>query len=142
MIPDLRETNIDGLDEKIDKCSPYDYIKSICQKKPLTEHQLDRFEKDYPMWVINRWLLGTVPTAIININNWGNIPKKFHYEYLYRTVKKMSYIPAMTLKAFSEEKDIKMISTFYKVDLEEAKHLSKYINKEELKEISKFYKNK
>lgn len=140
MIANLQKIQLKTEKSKIESFSPYDYMKSICMKEPLTEEQLARFETDYQPYVINRWLLPFFP-GILQLNMSGDLPKKFHYEYLYRFVKKMSYVPAMDLKSFKIDEKLKLIMKFYRVAYEEAKLLNNFISKGELKEIRDFFKN-
>jgi len=135
---DLRKyTQINIESSKVNRVSPYEYIKSIVKKTPLTEHQKKRFDTDYSMFVINRWLLPYCHD-IIQLNMY-NVPKMFHYKYLYKAVT-IDFIPKMKLKNIKVSKNIKNIMKFHGVDYEEANLLNKFASKKELKEIDNFYK--
>ena len=140
MIANLKSIQFKAKKEKLVTCSPYDYVKSILNKIPLTDIQIARFDKDYSQWLINRWLLPYF-RDIVALNMSGTLPNSFHYKYLFKFVKKMDYVPAMDMKIFKIEDNTKVIMKFYKVDYEEASMLMKYVSKDELKEIKTFYKN-
>jgi len=138
-IPDLREAEIEN--SKVVKIHPFEYVKSICTKVPLTEYQIARFNTDYQPFIVNRWLLANYPDEIIAINGFGDTPKRFHYEFLFKHTKKLPYTPKMTLKVIAIDKNIEMVSRFYRISITEAKMLYQYVGNDELQEIKKYYKN-
>lgn len=125
------------------KLSIFDFLKSVTYtKEDLSTNEL--FNKIYDVYQINSWLSMSQKTVDISyfLTKKTKISKIQHYKFLLHFLKK-EFIKFNYQKENKEDKEqLKTISEYYNVNLNEAKTIEQLLSKERLERINKSYGRK
>lgn len=121
--------------EKIEKHSPFDYIKAINSKKDLfldQNHDSEQLEKQYNAYIINRGFSYFIDTILYanEMNLYPDIPSRVQYYYYMQSIRKGNRFS----KWFKAEKneDLNMVQKVYGVKPEVAKQYLKLLDTNDL----------
>ncbi len=114
------------------KCELNDWLKSINQSKVNIMDEDSSSTKDYPPYIINRCLSGTIDTLMYanEMNKNHSLDKKLQYDFFINTVR--------TRKRFSpwikqeKIKELEVVKSYYGYSNEKAKQALRILSKEQI----------
>ena len=109
-----------------------DWLKSINQSKVNIMDEDPSSMKDYPPYIINRCLSGTIDTLMYanEMNKNHSLDKKLQYDFFINTVRtRKRYSPWIKQEKI---KDLEVVKSYYGYSNEKAKQALKILSKEQI----------
>jgi len=125
-----------------DKIGLFDFLKSVSEtKEELYEYQY--FEKDYPPFMINRFLSAAQDTLFFAnvMSQLSHLPKKLQYAFYLTGIDKKKRYFQYSGKG-KEGKDLKVIVKYYQCSKEQGLEYLELLSKEQLKKIKELYEKR
>ena len=120
----------------------FDVLNNISNGKTQLDQEED-FEKAYSPYMINRFLAMSTDTVFFGneMSKNNHLPKRLQYLFHYHGInKKKRFFSYAKNTTFS--KNSKNISKYYKISLDRAVEFENLLNKEQIKEINKYFEMK
>lgn len=114
------------------KCELNDWLKSINQSKINIMDEYPSTTKDYPPYIINRCLSGTLDTLMYSneMNKNHSLDKKLQYDFFINTVRtRKRYSPWLKQEKI---KDLEVVKSYYGYSNEKAKQALNILSKEQI----------
>ncbi len=109
-----------------------DWLKSINQSKVNIMDEDPSSTKDYPPYIINRCLSGTIDTLMYanEMNKNHSLDKKLQYDFFINTVRtRKRYSPWIRQEKI---KELEVVKSYYGYSNEKAKQALKILSKEQI----------
>ena len=109
-----------------------DWLKSINQSKVNIMDEDPSSMKDYPPYIINRCLSGTIDTLMYanEMNKNHSLDKKLQYDFLINTVRtRKRYSPWIKQEKI---KDLEVVKSYYGYSNEKAKQALKILSQDQI----------
>jgi hypothetical protein len=112
-----------------------DWLKSINQSKINIMDENPDSKKDYPPYIINRCLSGTIDTLMYanEMNKYHSLDKKLQYDFFINSLRtRKRYSPWVKQEKI---KDLEVVKSYYEYSNEKAKQALKILTEDQLKII-------
>jgi len=115
--------------------NPFRFLTSIQESKEYLMNT-DQDEKEYNSFLIARGLSYHIDCVLFinEISKYPDIPNKFHYDYLFHSIRKMKRKYSKWPKKIKDE-ELQMIMEFYKVNRKRAEEYQMLLTEDAIKEI-------
>jgi hypothetical protein len=126
-----------------DKINLFDFLKSVSEtKEELYEYQY--FEKDYPPFMINRFLSASQDTLFFAyiMSQFDHLPKKLQYSFYLLGIDKKKRYFQYSGKGKDKSKDLKTIVEYYQCSKEQGMEYLKLLSEDQIKQINKIYEKR
>ena len=123
-----------------DKIGLFDFLKIISEtKEELFDYQY--FEKDYPPFMINRFLSASQDTLFFAniISQLDHLPKKLQYTFYLKGVEKKRRYFQYNGKGKDSSKALKTIVKHYQCSKEQGLEYLELLTTEQIKQINELY---
>ena len=121
----------------------FDHLDNVTKGKKIFDTNDPRDTADYNQYMMNRYLSMSTQTIKIaeTLNQLRNVSDKVHHDFLVHCLPKdKKYFKYIRGKKEGNIADLKMIMTYYKVGLTQAREYYSILNPEQLKHIRSRFK--
>jgi hypothetical protein len=114
------------------KCELKDWLNSINQSKINIMDEYPESKKDYPPYIINRCMSGTIDTLMYanEMNKNHSLDKRLQYDFFINSVRtRKRYSPWIKQEKF---KELELVKSYYGYSNEKAKQALKILSQEQI----------
>ena len=91
---------------------------------------------EYAQWRTNAYLSNFIDCVFhVNLINQANIPDRWHYDFLFYSIKQKKRFAKGIKKDLDFEKNLGMVCEFYSINRKKAKEIMSILSNEQLNEI-------
>jgi len=123
-----------------EKVNLFDFLKSVSETKEEL-FDWETFEKDYPPFMINRFLAAAQDTIFYanTMSYLSHLPKKLQYAFLLYGIDKKKRYFQYTGKGEGSANDLKNTTKYYNCSKEQAMEYLELLTDEQIQNINNFF---